>query len=56
MKFSLVDEAQTVDATRAVDRRIVSDICQMGTVPQDAQLETIRNLGEHVLPHFRRGA
>jgi alkanesulfonate monooxygenase SsuD/methylene tetrahydromethanopterin reductase-like flavin-dependent oxidoreductase (luciferase family) len=28
-------------------------ICQMGTVPQAAQLETIRNIGEHVIPHFR---
>jgi hypothetical protein len=25
----------------------------MGTVPQWAQLETIRNIGEHVIPHFR---
>ncbi len=28
-------------------------ICQMGTVPQWAQLETIRNIGEHVIPYFR---
>ena len=28
-------------------------ICQMGTVPQWAQLETLRNIGEHVIPHFR---
>ena len=28
-------------------------ITQMGTVPQDMQLETIRNIGEHVIPHFR---
>lgn len=28
-------------------------LCQMGTVPQWAQLETIRNIGEHVIPHFR---
>lgn len=28
-------------------------LCQMGTVPQDAQLETIRNLGAHVIPQFR---
>lgn len=26
---------------------------QMGTVPQSAMLETIRNIGEHVIPHFR---
>jgi alkanesulfonate monooxygenase SsuD/methylene tetrahydromethanopterin reductase-like flavin-dependent oxidoreductase (luciferase family) len=29
-------------------------ICQMGTVPQWAQLETLRNIGNHVIPHFRR--
>ncbi len=28
-------------------------ICQMGTVPQWAQLETLRNIGTHVIPHFR---
>ncbi|MDB5393463.1 MAG: 5,10-methylene tetrahydromethanopterin reductase [Rhodospirillales bacterium] len=28
-------------------------ICQMGTVPQWAQLETIRNIGKHVIPYFR---
>jgi len=28
-------------------------LIQMGTVPQWAALETIRNLGRHVLPHFR---
>ena len=26
---------------------------QMGTVPQWAMLDTIRNIGEHVIPHFR---
>jgi alkanesulfonate monooxygenase SsuD/methylene tetrahydromethanopterin reductase-like flavin-dependent oxidoreductase (luciferase family) len=30
-------------------------MCQLGTVPQDAQLETIRNIGEHVIPYFRTG-
>ena len=25
---------------------------QMGTVPQWAMLETIRQIGEHVIPHF----
>jgi alkanesulfonate monooxygenase SsuD/methylene tetrahydromethanopterin reductase-like flavin-dependent oxidoreductase (luciferase family) len=28
-------------------------LIQMGTVPQDAALETIANLGKQVLPHFR---
>jgi alkanesulfonate monooxygenase SsuD/methylene tetrahydromethanopterin reductase-like flavin-dependent oxidoreductase (luciferase family) len=30
-------------------------LIQMGTVPQRAALETIRNLGQKVLPRFRRG-
>lgn len=29
-------------------------LIQMGTVPQDVCLETIRSWGEHVIPHFRR--
>jgi len=28
-------------------------ICQMGTVPFWAQLETVKNIGRHVIPHFR---
>jgi hypothetical protein len=28
-------------------------LIQMGTVPQDAAPETIRQLGQHVLPRFR---
>ncbi|MDW3218186.1 MAG: LLM class flavin-dependent oxidoreductase [Acidimicrobiales bacterium] len=28
-------------------------LVQMGTIPQEPQLETLRNLGEHVLPYFR---
>jgi alkanesulfonate monooxygenase SsuD/methylene tetrahydromethanopterin reductase-like flavin-dependent oxidoreductase (luciferase family) len=28
-------------------------LMQMGTVPHEAILETIRNIGEHVIPHFR---
>lgn len=28
---------------------------QMGTVPQWAMMETIRNIGEHVIPYFRTG-
>lgn len=30
-------------------------LCQMGTIPQGPQLETIRNIGEHVIPYFRSG-
>ena len=28
---------------------------QMGTIPQDAMMETIRNIGTHVIPYFRTG-
>ena len=28
---------------------------QMGTVPQSAMMETVRNIGEHVIPYFRSG-
>ena len=28
---------------------------QMGTIPQEAMMETIRNIGEHVIPYFRTG-
>ncbi len=31
-------------------------LTQMGTIPQQAQLETIANIGEHVIPYFRSGA
>lgn len=30
-------------------------LCQMGTVPQQAQLETIRNIADHVIPRLRNG-
>ena len=30
-------------------------LCQMGTVPQWAQLETIGRIGTHVIPYFREG-
>lgn len=30
-------------------------LTQMGTIPDDAQMATIRNLGEQVLPYFRTG-
>ena len=28
-------------------------LVQMGTVPHEASLETIRNIGEHLIPHFK---
>ena len=29
-------------------------IHQMGSVPHDAIVETIHNIGKHVIPHFNR--
>jgi alkanesulfonate monooxygenase SsuD/methylene tetrahydromethanopterin reductase-like flavin-dependent oxidoreductase (luciferase family) len=50
------------DCIRYVERLIdagadeILFLNQMGTVPQWAMLETIRNIGEHVIPHFRAKA
>jgi hypothetical protein len=30
-------------------------LIQMGTVPHTAAMETIRQWGVHVIPHFRKG-
>ena len=48
------------DATEYVEKLIAAGadevmfLLQMGTVPQDAILESIRNLGKHVIPRFRK--
>ena len=31
-------------------------LLQMGTIPHESILETIRNIGEKVIPHFRAKA
>ena len=31
-------------------------LLQMGTVPHHASMETIKNIGEHLIPHFRNQA
>jgi alkanesulfonate monooxygenase SsuD/methylene tetrahydromethanopterin reductase-like flavin-dependent oxidoreductase (luciferase family) len=46
-------------AIRYVERLIASGadeilfLVQMGTVPHEATMETIRNIGEHLIPHFK---
>lgn len=59
--FKLVDHAYG-DAKQAIAyvERLADAGCdeimcliQMGTVPQDVCMETIRQWGEHVIPHFR---
>ncbi len=42
-----------VERLREVGADEIMFLIQMGTVPQDACLETIRNLGERVFPKFR---
>jgi alkanesulfonate monooxygenase SsuD/methylene tetrahydromethanopterin reductase-like flavin-dependent oxidoreductase (luciferase family) len=55
-----LDAYGTVEnATRYVQRLIdagadeILFLMQMGTVPNDAIMETIRNIGTHLIPHFR---
>lgn len=42
-----------VDRLREVGADEIMFLIQMGTVPQEACMETIRNIGERVLPKFR---
>ncbi len=47
------------DCIRHVEKLIAAGadeimfMCNLGGIPQDAMMETIRNIGEHVIPHFR---
>ncbi len=47
-----IDYVEQLEAT-GVDE--IMFVVNMGTVPFDAQLETVRNIGERVIPHFRHG-
>jgi alkanesulfonate monooxygenase SsuD/methylene tetrahydromethanopterin reductase-like flavin-dependent oxidoreductase (luciferase family) len=50
------------DAIRHVEQLIAAGadeilfLVQMGTIPHEVTMETIRNIGKHVIPHFRRQA
>ena len=50
------------DAIRQVERLIAAGadeilfLVQMGTVPHEATMTTIRNIGEHLIPYFREKA
>jgi len=50
---TVADAIGYVERLKAAGVDEVLFICQMGTVPQWAQLETIRNIGKHLIPHFR---
>jgi hypothetical protein len=50
------DAAAAIDYVERLEAAGANEIMcllQMGTVPQDACLETIRHWGETVIPHFR---
>ena len=47
------DAIAYVERLREVGVDEVMFLHQMGMVPQDVCLETIRQIGEHVIPHFR---
>ncbi|WP_419997406.1 LLM class flavin-dependent oxidoreductase [Streptomyces boninensis] len=49
------DAIAYVERLRAAGVDEVMCLVQMGTVPQEACLETLRQWGEHVIPHFRGG-
>lgn len=50
---SAQDAIAYVERLRAIGVDEVMCLIQMGTVPQEACLETIRQWGERVIPHFR---
>lgn len=53
--YGNVDDAiEYVERLRDAGADEIMFLMQMGTVPHQVILETIRNIGEHVLPHFRR--
>jgi alkanesulfonate monooxygenase SsuD/methylene tetrahydromethanopterin reductase-like flavin-dependent oxidoreductase (luciferase family) len=59
--FNIDDDAYgtPADAIRQVEKIIAAGadeilfLVQMGTIPHAVTMETIRNLGTHVIPHFR---
>ena len=61
LNFHVEDDAYgtVADAIRQVQRLKdagadeILFLVQMGTIPHEATMETIRNLGNHVIPHFR---
>jgi hypothetical protein len=48
------DAIEHVERLRDAGADEIMCIIRMGTVPQAACLETIRQWGEHVIPYFRR--
>jgi hypothetical protein len=59
--YNINDDAYgtPADAIRQVEKLIAAGadeilfLVQMGTIPHEISMETIRNLGTHVIPYFR---
>jgi hypothetical protein len=51
---NVADAIEYVEKLIAAGADEIMFLLQMGTVPQDAILESIRNLGKHVIPRFRK--
>ncbi|MCY3889472.1 MAG: LLM class flavin-dependent oxidoreductase, partial [bacterium] len=47
------DAIRYVSELEAVGCDEIMCMIQMGTIPQEVMLETIRQFGHHVIPHFR---
>jgi phospholipase/lecithinase/hemolysin len=50
---SVADCISYVEQLAAAGADEILFMTNMGTVPQWAQLETLRKIGTHVIPHFR---
>jgi hypothetical protein len=48
------DAIEYVERLRDAGADEIMFLMQMGTVPHEVILETIRNIGQHVLPYFRK--
>ncbi|HLG89193.1 MAG TPA: LLM class flavin-dependent oxidoreductase [Alphaproteobacteria bacterium] len=53
---TVVDCIRQVERLRQAGADEILFLLQMGTVPQEASMETISNIGRHVIPHFRENA
>ena len=47
------DAIRYVEELRKAGVDEIMCMIQMGTISQDVMMETIRQFGEHVIPHFR---
>jgi hypothetical protein len=63
MLFNLDHAYGTVDDAKAYVGKLIDAgadeillLMQMGTVPHEAIIETIRNYGQHIIPYFRKTA